>query len=143
MGVIAGGTRANVVPAGARTEVDLRVSTMEEADRVVPMILGLKPHLPGAQVEVTGGLNRPPMERTPGSVALFRQARAIAAQLGLKLREAGTGGGSDGNFTAAPGVPTLDGLEVVGEGAHARHEQVMMPRLPQRAALLAGLLTRV
>jgi glutamate carboxypeptidase len=91
---------------------------------------------------MTGGINRPPMERTRGGVALFRQARALASELGFALDEAATGGASDGNFTAALGIPTLDGMGAVGEGAHARHESILLEHLAPRTALLAGLLAR-
>ena len=106
-------------------------------------ILSLKPILPGVEIEVTGGLNRPPMVRTPQIVALYQEARKVASELGLDLPEGSTGGGSDGNFTAALGVPTLDGLGAMGHGAHATHEHIVIEKLPQRTALLASLLCRV
>jgi len=143
VGVIAGGTRSNVVASEARAEVDLRVTSSKEGERLVAIIRGLRAQLPGAQVNVTGGMNRPPMERKLAIASLFERARHIAAELGLALKETGTGGGSDGNFTAALGVPTLDGLGAVGDGGHALHEQVIVESLPQRAALLAALLTRL
>ena len=143
VGVIEGGTRSNVVAAEARAEVDLRVANSKDGERLVAMIYDLRAQLPGTQVNVTGGMNRPPMERTPAIAALFERARHIAAELDLTLTETGTGGGSDGNFTAALGVPTLDGLGAVGDGGHALHEQVIVASLPQRAALLAALLTRL
>ena len=140
MGVIRGGTRSNVVPEQAWAEVDYRVMDMAEAARVDAFIRGLKPQRDGIKLAVTGGLNRPPMVRTPAIVALYTRAEAIAAELGFPLSETGTGGGSDGNFTAALGVPTLDGLGVVGDGGHALHEHVVVSSLPERAALLAGLI---
>jgi len=140
VGVIRGGTRSNVVPEQAWAEVDYRVMDMTEAARVDAFMRGLKPQRDGIKLAVTGGLNRPPMVRTPAIVALYTRAEAIAAELGLPLTETGTGGGSDGNFTAALGVPTLDGLGVVGDGGHALHEHVVLSSLPERAALLAGLI---
>ncbi len=140
VGVIGGGTRSNVVPAQAWAEVDFRVMNQAEADRIDAALRELTPRLPGTQIEVTGGLNRPPMVRTPAIVALYQHAAAIAEELGLAISETGTGGGSDGNFTAALGVPTLDGLGVTGDGSHALHEHVIIASLPERGALLAGLL---
>lgn len=139
VGIIGGGTRPNVVAAEAWAEVDLRVSSMAEVERVVPIIQGLKPELPGAQLEVSGALNRPPMERTEAIVKLFNHAQGLAREIGFELEEGGTGGGSDGNFTAALGIPTLDGLGAVGDGAHAVHEYVLLDYLPQRTALLTRL----
>ncbi len=141
VGVASGGTRANVVAAEASAEVDVRVSSRQEADRVDAAIRALRPVHPEAGLAVEGGLNRPPMERSAATARLFAQAQAAAAALGLgELAEAAVGGGSDGNFTAALGVPTLDGLGAVGDGAHALHEQVRLDRMPERAALLARLL---
>ena len=140
VGVIRGGTRSNVVPEQAWAEVDYRVMNMAEAARVDAFMHGLTPQRAGIKLEVTGGLNRPPMVRTPAIVALYARAEAVAAELGFPLSETGTGGGSDGNFTAALGVPTLDGLGVVGDGGHALHEHVVVSSLPERAALLAGLI---
>ncbi|MGE5602065.1 MAG: M20 family metallopeptidase [Nitrososphaerales archaeon] len=140
VGVIGGGTRSNVVPQHAWARVDARVMNQAEAERLDAALHRLQPHLKGAQVEVTGGINRPPMVRSEAGVALFRKAEAIAAELGFAVTESGTGGGSDGNFTAALGVPTLDGLGVAGDGGHALHEHVIISSLPERAALLAGLL---
>ena len=140
VGVIRGGTRSNVVPEQAWAEVDYRVMNMAEGVRVDAFMSGLKPQQAGIKLEVVGGLNRPPMVRTPAIVALYARAEAVAAELGFPLTETGTGGGSDGNFTAALGVPTLDGLGVVGDGGHALHEHVVVSSLPERAALLAGLI---
>ncbi len=140
VGVLGGGTRSNVVPAQAWAEVDFRVMNEAEAERVDRFMRSLTPQLPGAAIEVTGGLNRPPMVRTPAIVALFKRAAQVAAELGFPIDETGTGGGSDGNFTAALGVPTLDGLGVAGDGGHAQHEHVIVSSLPERAALLAGLI---
>lgn len=140
VGVVGGGTRRNVVAEEAWAEVDLRVSTMAEAERVVAAILGSRPWLPGATVTVEGGLNRPPMERTPVIVAAFERAREIGRSIGLELTEAATGGASDGNFTAALGVPTIDGLGCPGDGGHAEHEHIRVSGLVERTALLIALL---
>jgi glutamate carboxypeptidase len=140
VGVVHGGTRPNVVAAEAEAHVDIRVETLAEAERIEAAIRGLQPHLPGAVLDIDGGLNRPPMERSAAMGALFEQARRNAAAMGVDLREGSTGGGSDGNFTAAIGVPTLDGLGPEGEGAHAAHEHVLTESFPRRVALLAGLL---
>jgi glutamate carboxypeptidase len=140
VGVIGGGTRSNVVPQLAWARVDARVMNQAEAERLDAAMHRLRPRLRGAHLEVTGGINRPPMVRTEAGAALFRKAEAIAAELGFPVTESGSGGGSDGNFTAALGVPTLDGLGAVGDGGHALHEHVFISSLPERAALLAGLL---
>ena len=140
VGVVSGGTRGNVVPQSAWARVDVRVMNQAEADRLDRSLRSLQPHLKGASVEVTGGINRPPMVRTAAGVSLFQEAAEIASELGFSVTETGTGGGSDGNFTAALGVPTLDGLGVVGDGGHAQHENAVISSLPERAALLAGLL---
>jgi glutamate carboxypeptidase len=140
VGTARGGTTGNVVPASATAEVDARAATMDEARRVEAAMAGLRPVLPGASVTVRGGFNRPPMERTAQTVALFERARAVGRTLGLDLGEGSSGGGSDGNFTAALGLPTLDGLGTPGDGAHADHEHVQIDALPVRAALLAALL---
>ena len=118
-GVVSGGTRSNVVAAEARIEVDARVVRLRDAEIVDRKLRSLRPVDKRCRVQVEGGLNRPPMERTKAIAALFAQAREVGAQLGLSIEESSTGGGSDGNFTAALGVPTLDGLGGVGEGAHA------------------------
>lgn len=140
VGVVGGGTRSNVVAAEAWAYVDVRVTTQDEADRVCAAVLGARPWLPGTIVTVEGGMNRPPMERTPVIAAAFERARAIGRQLGLELTEAATGGASDGNFTAALGIATLDGLGCPGDGAHAEHEQISLSGLIERTALLAALL---
>lgn len=140
VGVVNAGTKRNVVAARAEALIDLRVTSMAEADRVVAQILGATPHLDGAKVRVEGELNRPPMERTEAIAAAFQRARDIGATLGLELSEASTGGGSDGNFTAAAGVPTLDGLGCNGEGGHADTEHIEVNRIDERAALIAALL---
>jgi glutamate carboxypeptidase len=140
VGVVHAGTRPNVVAADAEAHVDVRVETLSEADRIDAAIRGLQPCLDGASLSVEGGLNRPPMERSPRMAELFLRAREIAAAMGVELHEGSTGGGSDGNFTAAIGVPTLDGLGPEGEGAHAAHEHVNTESFPRRVALLAGLL---
>jgi glutamate carboxypeptidase len=140
VGTIRGGTASNVIPAEAVARVDLRFWDPEEGERIVNTIKNLAPALPEARLEITGGINRPPMRRTPEIGALYQHARSLAAELGFELGEAGVGGGSDGNFTAALGVPTLDGLGVDGAGAHADHEHILIEDLPRRAALITRLL---
>lgn len=138
--VVNGGTASNVVPERARALIDLRVARVSDVSVLNRKLRALRPILRGAKIEVRGGVNRPPMERTPESRRLFSLAQNLAREIGFKLGEAATGGGSDGNFTAALGVPTLDGLGAVGEGAHSPRECVVLRALPQRAALLASLL---
>ena len=138
--VIDGGTASNVVPERARALIDLRVARAPDVSVLNRKLHALQPILHGARIEIKGGVNRPPMERTAESRALFSHAQKLASQLGFKLGEASTGGGSDGNFTAALGIPTLDGLGAVGEGAHSPRESVVIRALAQRAALLASLL---
>jgi glutamate carboxypeptidase len=142
-GVIAGGTRSNVVASEAHAEVDVRISKARDAAYVEKLFRSLKVSDPRCKLTVTGGINRPPMERKAGTIALFKQARRLAAELGFELEEAVTGGGSDGNFTAALGVPTLDGMGAVGEGAHAAHESVVIEHLVPRTALLAAMIASV
>lgn len=143
VGVVHGGTRTNVVPAYAEAQVDVRVWSTEEADRIAAAIKNTPPHTAGIQLGVRGGFARPPMERTTASTVLFRRAQEIGRYLGLDLTEASTGGGSDANFTAALGIPTLDGLGAVGDGGHAEHEHILVDSLPERAALLAALLANL
>jgi glutamate carboxypeptidase len=138
-GVIQGGTRSNVIAAEAWTEVDLRIARATDAKELEQKFAALKPFDPDCSIELSGGINRPPMERTEGTVRLFNLAKEIAAAIGWKLEESSTGGGSDGNFTSALGIPTLDGLGALGEGAHASNESVVIQELPQRTALLASL----
>lgn len=138
--VVHGGTVSNVVPAEARAEVDIRFSRIANAPALDRKLHSLRPILKGAKIEVRGGVNRPPLERTAAVEKLFVHAQSLMRGVGLTLGEAATGGGSDGNFTSAIGVPTLDGLGAVGDGAHAPHEHVIVSKLPQRAALIAGLL---
>jgi glutamate carboxypeptidase len=143
VGVVQGGTRPNVVAAAAEAKVDVRVATLAEAERIDAAMRALKPTLEGAKLHIEGGLNRPPMERSSAMGEFFARAQQIARAMGVEVQEGSTGGGSDGNFTAAIGVPTLDGLGAEGEGAHAAHEHVLTDSLPRRAALLAGLLAQV
>jgi glutamate carboxypeptidase len=138
-GVISGGTRVNVVPEAARAEVDVRILRLRDAALLARKFAALKAVDPRCSIRVTGGLNRPPMERSPGVLHLFRTARRLGRELGMELEESTSGGGSDGNFTAALGVPTLDGLGAVGEGAHSAAECVLIRCLAPRAALLAKL----
>ena len=142
-GVIRGGTRTNVVPAEAEVEVDLRIARLRDAAALERKFKGLRAVDKRCAVTVEGGLNRPPMERTKGIAALFAQARELAAGLGVALEESSTGGGSDGNFTGALGIPTLDGLGAVGEGAHAVNESILIDRIADRTALLARLVAAV
>ncbi|MGA7158454.1 MAG: M20 family metallopeptidase [Acidobacteriaceae bacterium] len=143
VGVIAGGTRSNVVAAECVAEVDVRIAKASDAARVERMFRGLKVTDKACRLTVTGGINRPPMERKAGTVALFHLARKLAGEMGVELEEAATGGGSDGNFTAALGVATLDGMGAVGAGAHAAHEHVVVERLVERTALIAGVLAGI
>jgi len=142
-GVIAGGTRSNVVPSHAFTEVDVRIAKASDAVYVEKLFRSLKVSDSKCNLTITGGMNRPPMERKAGTIALFKKARQIAAELGFSLEEASTGGGSDGNFTAALGVPTLDGMGAVGDGAHAAHESVVIEHLVPRTALLAAMIASI
>jgi glutamate carboxypeptidase len=142
VGLVSGGTRANVVAEMARAVVDARAPTRAAAERVEAAMRSLQPVNPRTRLRVSGGFERPPMERSPASRELFARARAVASILGRDLGEGSAGGGSDGNFTAAAGVPTLDGLGAVGDGAHAAHEHVELSSLPWRSALLAGLLAQ-
>lgn len=140
VGVIGGGTKSNVIPAEAWAEVDVRVARRAHGPRMEKRFAALKPTLKsGCSLTVEGGINRPPMERTRGTVKLFRRAQKLAAELGWELTEAGTGGASDGNFTSALGIATLDGMGAVGEGAHATHESVLIEHIAPRTALLAGM----
>jgi glutamate carboxypeptidase len=142
-GVISGGTRTNVVAAEARVEVDIRIQRMSDGAALDRKFRSLKPFDKRCSIEVSGGLNRPPMERSPGIVKLFRLARTLARDLEIDLQESMTGGGSDGNFTAGMGIPTLDGLGGVGEGAHAVNESILVDRIADRTALLAKLLAAI
>jgi len=140
VGTIHGGTHSNVVPAEARAEIDLRFSSSELGQWLEHEILNLKPFDERAQVIVSGGINRPPLERTDMVERLFERARSIAAMLDFELGEARVGGASDGNFVGAMGVPVLDGLGIEGDGAHAAHEHILVDNIPLRGALLAGLI---
>jgi glutamate carboxypeptidase len=140
VGIVSGGTRPNVVAEEARATIDVRAPSRVAADAIESALRSLQPRRPGTRLTVRGGFERPPMERGPAVVELFSRAAAVASSLGRELGEGSAGGGSDGNFTAALGVPTLDGLGPVGDGAHAGHEYVEISALPWRAALLAGLI---
>jgi glutamate carboxypeptidase len=142
-GVISGGTRSNVIAAEAHAEIDVRIARASDEKRVDRLFASLKPFDKACALTITGGINRPPMERKPGTVALFKQAKKLAAQLGFELDEASTGGGSDGNFTAALGVPTLDGMGAIGAGAHAAHEHIVTEHIVPRTALLAAMLATI
>jgi len=143
VGIVSGGSRTNVVPAEAAAQVDVRIARIKDAAGIDKKMRSLRPFNRKCKIEITGGINRPPMERTVGVAALYAQAVAIARELGWKLEEAAVGGGSDGNFTASLGIPTLDGLGGVGDGAHATHEHILISELPRRAALIAGLIEAV
>ncbi len=142
-GVIEGGTRTNVIAAEASAEIDVRIKSAKQASGIDRKMRSLKPFDKHCKLEMTGGINRLPMERTAGVAALYKKAQEIARQVGWKLEEAAVGGGSDGNFTAGMGIPTLDGLGGVGEGAHAVHEFIVISELPRRALLLAGMIESV
>lgn len=139
-GVAASGSKSNVVPAEAWAQIDVRIPRLADGPRIARKFAALRPADPRCTLIVSGQINRPPMERSRGTVRLFRHAQTLARELGFALQEASTGGGSDGNFTAALGIPTLDGMGAVGEGAHARHESVLIEHLAPRTALLAAML---
>ena len=142
-GIIRGGTRTNVIAGEAIVQVDARVSKLRDIAYMDKKFRSLRPYEKRCRLEVSGGIGRPPMERSRKGVALFKLARRLACELGWELEEASVGGGSDGNFTAALGIPTLDGLGAVGEGAHARHESIVIAEMPRRAALLARLIETI
>lgn len=139
-GVIGGGTCSNVIAAEAWVEIDVRIPRMRDMARVDRALRSLRPFDTSCELLISGGMNRPPMERSKGTVALYRRARTLAASLGISLEEAATGGASDGNLTAALGLPTLDGMGAVGAGAHAPHEHLEQKHLLPRTALLAAML---
>lgn len=141
VGVIQGGTRSNVVPDEARAYIDMRVKTAAEAERITAWMQARAPVLSGTSLEISGGLNRPPMPRDALMLSTFARARALANQMGIQLTEGGTGGGSDANFVAPLGVPVLDGLGALGNGAHTEREHIVLASLPERTALLARLLS--
>jgi glutamate carboxypeptidase len=143
VGVVSGGVLSNVVAAEARALIDMRFRTPEEGARITREMSSLRPIASGAQLHVRGGINRPPLERTPEIAALFEHARQLAGEIGFELEEGSVGGGSDGNFIAALGVPVLDGLGVDGAGAHAEHEHIIVPDIPRRAALLTRLIQTI
>jgi glutamate carboxypeptidase len=140
VGVIQGGTRSNVIAAGASAMIDVRIQSAKQAAGLDRKLRSLKPFDKHCSLEISGGINRMPMERTAGVAALYEKAKSIASQIDWKLQEAAVGGGSDGNFTAALGIPTLDGMGGVGDGAHATHEHIVISELPRRASLLAGMI---
>jgi glutamate carboxypeptidase len=139
-GVIRGGTRTNVIAAEATVEIDVRITHAKQAAALDRKLRALKPFDKPCKLSIDGGINRMPMERTAGVAALYTKAQAIAKQIDWKLEEAAVGGGSDGNFTAGLGIPTLDGMGAVGQGAHAVHEHIVISELPRRALLLAGMI---
>jgi glutamate carboxypeptidase len=143
VGMFNGGTALNVVPAEATAKVDVRFWTAKDGEKIINAIRGLTPVNAGSKLEITGGVNRPPMPRNEKNIMLFEQARSLAAEIGFQLCDQVVGGGSDGNFTAALGVPTLDGLGVDGGGAHAENEHIIVSDIPRRAALLTRLMQTV
>ena len=143
VGLVGGGSKTNVIPAEAWAEVDVRIARKADGARMERKFAGLKAGDRRCALTVTGGINRPPMERTRGTIRLYHEARALAAELGFELAEASTGGASDGNFTSALGIPTLDGMGAVGEGAHASHENIVLEHLVPRTALLAAMLAAI
>lgn len=143
VGLVRGGTRVNVVPAEATATIDIRIAKAADGTAVDRKLHSLKPVNRKCKLHLSGGIDRPPLERTPAVVSLFRLASDLAKQLGIKLSEAAVGGGSDGNLTAALGIPTLDGLGAVGEGAHAANESILISECPRRTALLASLIEAV
>jgi len=140
---VSGGLRSNVIPDEARATIDVRIPSQAAAAEVEAAFRSLRPVDARTSIEARGGFDRPPLERSGKVARLYSEAREVARALGQELGEGGTGGGSDGNFTAALGVPTLDGLGAVGDGAHALHEHVDIESLSERAALVAGLMTRI
>ena len=140
IGIVQGGTRVNVIAAEAKASIDVRIGKKADGPVIVKRLRSLKPFNSKCKLEVTGGIDRPAMERSAGVRDLYQKASAAAKGLGWKLDEASVGGGSDGNLTAALGIPTLDGLGGVGEGAHAAHESILISELPRRTALLAKMI---
>lgn len=143
VGIVSGGSRVNVVADEARAAIDVRVPSMNDVAGITAALRGLQPRLQGTRLEITGGVDRPPLERSEGVARLFELAAQVATALGRDLTEGSAGGGSDGNFTGAVGVPTLDGLGPMGDGAHALHEHVVVADLPWRAAFLCGILAKL
>jgi len=143
VGLVQGGSRVNVVPAEAAVDLDVRITSNDEAARITEAIRALRPHLPGATLHIRGGINRPPMDRTTDTARLLEVARKVGEDLGIHIQEGSTGGASDGNFTAALGIPTLDGLGATGDGAHSLDEYVEISSMPERAALIAGLIRQI
>lgn len=143
VGVISGGTKSNVIAAHAELKVDIRVTRKEEGERLTRLISQLKPRQDGVTIQITGGINRPPFEFTQANQALFAKAAEAAEELGIGLKGITVGGGSDGNFTSSWGIPTLDGLGPVGDGAHARKEHLMIDASLEHTAILANLLTKL
>ena len=139
VGTVQGGTRTNVVPAEASAVLDVRIVRLKDSAEIERKLRGRKPFNRKCKIEISGGLNRPPMERS-AAAGLYDKAKSVAKDLGWKLEEAAVGGGSDGNFTAGLGIPTLDGLGAVGDGAHSPNEFIVISELPRRAALLAQLI---
>ena len=141
VGVFKGGTRSNVVAAECSMSVDLRVRSIEEGERIIKEVMAIKPSKEGLSVEVKGGLNRPPFEKTKKNMALYDELRKIAENMDINVFEISVGGGSDGNFTSHAGIPTIDGMGAVGDGGHALSEHVIVSESLERTMLLAGFWT--
>ncbi|MGE6415241.1 M20 family metallopeptidase [Planococcus kocurii] len=139
VGVIKGGTSSNVVSASAVAEIDFRVTSYNEAEKLIEVLENLNPVNPSAEISISGELNRPPMKKSEASSRLYQKAQLVGKRLGFDVQEAKAGGGSDGNFTAALGIPTLDGLGIPGDGPHAIHEHIHFDRFSERCALVAEL----
>jgi glutamate carboxypeptidase len=142
-GIIRGGTRTNVIAAEAEVDIDVRIKKRQQAVALDRKLRGLKVHDKYCKLVIEGGINRMPMERTAGVISLYKKAQAVANQIDWNLEEAAVGGGSDGNFTAGIGIPTLDGMGGMGDGAHATHEHILISELPRRALLLAGMIESI
>lgn len=143
VGVIKGGTSSNVISAVAEAEIDFRVTSYEEAEKIIHILENLKPFNRDATLSITGELNRPPLEKTEANTLLYQQAAAAGARVGMKIEEAKAGGGSDGNFTSALGIPTLDGLGIPGDGPHAIHEHIHFDHFSERCALISEICLEV
>ena len=140
VGTIVGGTMTNVVPSECSATVDIRVPDMETAEEVMAIVEGLKTEDPDCSMTVKGGIDRPPYDKFDGIAALFEHAKKVAAEIGFELEDLKTGGGSDGNFTGALGIPTLDGLGADGHGAHSFNEYIFFSSLEERTRLMIGLM---
>ena len=143
VGVLSGGTKFNVIAAEAEMKVDVRVTSVEEGERITRLVNALKPRQDGVTFEITGGMNRPPFLFTEANQGLYAKAREASLELGKELPKVIVGGGSDGNFTSTWGIPTLDGMGAVGDGAHARHEHILIRESVEHTAMVANLLSKL